>query len=166
MDRRRRCCPTSRRCEPSRWRTCARWRGRSALKRASSATRVGRKGPQEEEGNEEATMIAVDSWLRGFWLATWAHLWQTTLALVVIFLLARLIDSGPARLVNGLWWAGLAKLFLPLPFLGPLGARLGQALFSARGTAPSAAGRTGFETAAVFLDPRALADSSAPAAAG
>ena len=111
-------------------------------------------------------MMAIDSWLRGFWLATWTHLWQTTLVLVVIFLLARLIDSGPARLVNGLWWAGLAKLFLPLPFLGPLGARLGQALFSARGTAPSAAGRTGFETAAVFLDPRALADSSAPAAAG
>ncbi|PYT05733.1 MAG: hypothetical protein DMF49_13210 [Acidobacteria bacterium] len=111
-------------------------------------------------------MIAVDSWLRVFWLATWAHLWQTTLVLVVIFLLARLIDSGPARLVNGLWWAGLAKLFLPLPFLGPLGARLGQALFSARGTAPSAAARTGLETAAVFLDPRALADSSAPAAAG
>ncbi|MFH1313177.1 MAG: M56 family metallopeptidase [Candidatus Eisenbacteria bacterium] len=59
-------------------------------------------------------MIPDSSLLGELWLAVAAHLWQTTLVLLPLFLLARAMRSAPARLVNGLWTIGLVKVLLPL----------------------------------------------------
>jgi protein TonB len=45
------------------------------------------------------------------------HLWQTTLVLAVLALLAVLARRAPARYQEGLWTAGLLKLLVPLPLL-------------------------------------------------
>jgi hypothetical protein len=45
--------------------------------------------------------------LEQFWLAIGAHLWQTTLVVLPLFLLARAMRNAPARLVNVLWSIGL-----------------------------------------------------------
>jgi beta-lactamase regulating signal transducer with metallopeptidase domain len=51
--------------------------------------------------------------LETLWRETALHLWQTTLVLGVIALLARLLRSAPARYQHAVWWIGLAALFLP-----------------------------------------------------
>jgi TonB family protein len=68
-------------------------------------------------------MIPDSSVLGEFWLAVAAHLWQTTLVLLPLFLLARAMRNAPARLVNGLWTIGLVKVFLPLAVVLPLARR-------------------------------------------
>ena len=55
-------------------------------------------------------MTTIDSLLGDFWLATVAHLWQSTLVLAAIFLLSRAMRSAPARLLQVLWWSALVKL--------------------------------------------------------
>ena len=65
-------------------------------------------------------MIGVGTNLRWFWIAVADHLWQTTLVLLVLLLLARVLRHGPARMLQALWWLGIVKLFLPLPWLGPI----------------------------------------------
>lgn len=52
------------------------------------------------------------------------HLWQSTLVLGVLFLVALWMRNAPGRLLNLLWWAALAKLFLPWALLGRLSAQL------------------------------------------
>lgn len=56
------------------------------------------------------------------------HLWQSTLVLGVLFLVALWMRNGPGRLLNLLWWAALAKLFLPWALLGRVSARLVERL--------------------------------------
>src|SRR5881397_1500421 len=78
-------------------------------------------------------MSTIDGLLEGFWLTMAAHLWQSTLVLGVIFLLARLMRRAPARLLQIVWWSALLKLLLPLPLLGPAAGRLGADLSLAAG---------------------------------
>ncbi len=64
-------------------------------------------------------MLAVLELPNGFWLGVVSHLWQTTLVLAVLAALALAMRRAPARLLNGLWWIGLAKLLLPVQLLTP-----------------------------------------------
>ena len=48
------------------------------------------------------------------WLGLAAHLWQTTIVLALLALVARLLRNAPARMLSTLWWIGVLKLFLPL----------------------------------------------------
>jgi TonB family protein len=69
----------------------------------------------------------VEGLMQAFWHGMTLHLWQTTLALAVVLVLARLLRNAPAKLHSCLWTAGLLKFFLPLPLLAPLtGWLLGQ----------------------------------------
>lgn len=52
------------------------------------------------------------------------HLWQSTLVIGLLFLVGLWMRNAPGRLLNLLWWAALAKLFLPWAVLGRLMARL------------------------------------------
>jgi len=61
--------------------------------------------------------IALDT----FWREVAAHLWQTTLVLLALVLIARTMRNAPARLLNSLWWIGFAKIFMPLALLGHVG---------------------------------------------
>jgi len=53
----------------------------------------------------------------GLWLGILAHLWQATLVLGVIALLALALRRAPARYQEGLWTLGLVKLLLPVSLL-------------------------------------------------
>lgn len=104
-------------------------------------------------------MIPGSSFLQTIWLAVGAHLWQTTLVLIPLFLLGWVMRNAPARLIHALWWLGLAKLFLPLPLLGPLGRRtlkpfLDEVVVTSGGTGVLS---TWLEKASRFLDPVAVA---------
>lgn len=52
------------------------------------------------------------------------HLWQSTLVIGVLFLIGLWMRNAPGRLLNLLWWAALAKLFLPWAVLGAFAGRL------------------------------------------
>jgi TonB family protein len=62
--------------------------------------------------------------LEALWRGVAAHLWQTTLVLVALALIARVLRNAPARFQNALWWIGFAKIFMPLALLGRAGALL------------------------------------------
>lgn len=57
---------------------------------------------------------------QGLWADVVAHLWQTTIVLGVLALLAAAMRRAPARLLNALWWIGLAKLLVPVQLAEPL----------------------------------------------
>jgi len=103
-------------------------------------------------------VIPGSSLLEPFWLAVAAHLWQTTLVLVPLFALGSAMRGAPARLVNVLWWTGLAKFFLPLPVLGPLGERTLAPLMSEIFVSgdPSATLSVWLGKASFILDPSIL----------
>ena len=54
------------------------------------------------------------------WVVLGTHLWQTSLMLVALFAVARLMKRAPAAFLNSLFWIGLARLFIPLPLLRSL----------------------------------------------
>jgi TonB family protein len=56
----------------------------------------------------------------GLWVDVVSHLWQTTIVLGVLALLAIAMRRAPARLLNALWWIGLAKLLVPVQLVAPL----------------------------------------------
>jgi len=56
--------------------------------------------------------------LRLLWSTVATHLWQCSLTLGLIFVLAPLMRRAPARLVHLLWMAALCKILLPLPLFG------------------------------------------------
>ncbi len=49
-----------------------------------------------------------------FWTATASHLWQSILVLLLLGALAFTLRKAPARIQNGLWTIGLAKLAIPV----------------------------------------------------
>jgi TonB family protein len=61
--------------------------------------------------------IALDT----LWREVAAHLWQTTVVLLALVLIARTMKGAPARLLNSLWWVGFAKIFMPIALLGHVG---------------------------------------------
>jgi len=56
----------------------------------------------------------ISHFLLSFWSAVLIHLWQTTLVVLPLFLLARGMRRAPARLTEVIWSLALVKLFLPL----------------------------------------------------
>jgi TonB family protein len=57
------------------------------------------------------------------WTGVAVHLWQTSLVLAVVFLLARGMRSAPARGTQALWTAAFIKILLPVAiFGGPIAA--------------------------------------------
>lgn len=58
------------------------------------------------------------------WLALAVHLWQTSIVLAVVFVLARWLHSAPASLLYRLWSLALLKIVLPLSILGPIAGRV------------------------------------------
>ena len=98
-------------------------------------------------------MSAIAEITRVFWHGMNLHLWQTTVALAVVLVLARLLRNAPAKLHSCLWSAGLLKFFLPLPLLAPLtGWLLGQ-LGRAESVAEVAAVQTAWQVAWIVAEP-------------
>ncbi len=71
--------------------------------------------------------------MSALWMGVLVHLWQTTLVLALVAVLALLLRRAPARYQEGLWAAGLLKLLVPLPLLaaswpilGRLASKAGQ----------------------------------------
>ena len=58
------------------------------------------------------------------WRALATHLWQSTLVIVPILVLARLMRRAPAGVVHALYTLGLVKLLLPLAIFGSLASSL------------------------------------------
>ncbi len=56
--------------------------------------------------------------LMEFWTATASHLWQSTLVLILLGLLALTLRKAPGRIRNGLWQIGLAKMAIPFSLFG------------------------------------------------
>ncbi len=69
-----------------------------------------------------------------FWREMLVHLWQTTLVLVLVFMIGRALRGAPSRASHVLWSVGLVKIFLPLSLLGGLSNALYRAV--AGGVAP------------------------------
>src|SRR5215470_3282311 len=68
-------------------------------------------------------MVGLSRLLVSFWLAAATHLWQTTLVLLFLLALARLLRDAPARFLLAVYWAGFLKLFVPLSVTGRLVAK-------------------------------------------
>lgn len=64
-----------------------------------------------------------DGLLGNAWLAIATHLWQTTLVLLPLFMLVRMIKNAPARIVNTIWTLGLIKVLVPVSIIAPLARR-------------------------------------------
>lgn len=75
-------------------------------------------------------MADLVSVLSRFWLGMLTHLWQTTLILVLLFVVNLGMRRAPARLVHMVWISGLLKLFLPLALCGAALQAVGNRLFS------------------------------------
>ncbi len=56
--------------------------------------------------------------LMEFWTATASHLWQSTLVLILLGLLALTLRKAPGRIRNGLWQIGLVKMAVPFSLFG------------------------------------------------
>ncbi|MDH3627377.1 MAG: M56 family metallopeptidase [Acidobacteriota bacterium] len=67
------------------------------------------------------------------------HLWQSTLVLIPLALLAAMMKHAPARIPAALWWIALLKFLLPLQLLAPLGSMLWNLLLNAGSPAATAA---------------------------
>ncbi len=92
------------------------------------------------------------SFLATFWTAMAVHLWQSTLVLAALALLAGGLRRAPAAAVDRLWTLGLVKLFLPL---GVFGAGMEALLrgLGFRGVAPETAASAVLAPVAAVLDP-------------
>ncbi len=103
-------------------------------------------------------MTPLGEWLAAFWIGLAYHLWQTSIVLLVIFLLARAMRFAPARATQALWGAAFLKILLPVSILG-------APILALTRTAGLTHGAEGFLLAPVravlnpsgFPDPRALA---------
>ena len=80
-------------------------------------------------------MISTIELAGGWWIGVLSHLWQTAIVIGVLAALAFAMRRAPARLLNALWWIGLAKLLIPFQLVapavrrafGPIAARVGGA---------------------------------------
>jgi TonB family protein len=88
-----------------------------------------------------------------FWLGMLTHLWQTTLILLPLFVLARSMREAPARASHVLWTVGLLKLMLPLTFFGAVGRWIGTAVVPTIADGTHAAALPRLPAVAAILDP-------------
>ena len=111
-------------------------------------------------------MSTIVGLMQGFWHGMALHLWQTTLALVVVVVLARLLRNAPAKLHSCLWSAGLLKFFLPLPLLAPLTGRLLGQFARGKAIAEVDAVRTAWQAAWIVAEPWSPSHAAAIAPTG
>jgi len=91
--------------------------------------------------------------MSALWLGVLAHLWQTTLVLLVLGALALLLRRAPARYQEWLWTAALVKLLVPLPLVAlfwPAFTRLGYAVGQQETIGPA------IKTLSLLANPRVL----------
>jgi bla regulator protein BlaR1 len=88
-----------------------------------------------------------------FWLGMLTHLWQTTLILLPLFVLARGMREAPARASHVLWTVGLLKLMLPLTVFGAVGRWIGTAVVPAIAHVTHAAALPRLPAVVAVLDP-------------
>jgi len=100
-------------------------------------------------------MSAIAEFLEAFWLGMALHLWQTSLVLALLVVVALGLRRAPALYTEMLGWIALLKLVLPLSLLGAL---LAPALAVFGGSAAGSADLT--EYVRVILEPSALAPSA------
>jgi TonB family protein len=104
-------------------------------------------------------MDALGSWFAPFWIGMAVHLWQTALFVAALWLIAYALRRTSARVLTGLYWAGVLKLLLPLPLLGPFANRLLESIFGASALVP--AGEAGWAKVTVLMYPVLLDPGSA-----
>jgi TonB family protein len=88
-----------------------------------------------------------------FWLGMLTHLWQTTLILLPLFVLARSMREAPARASHVLWTVGLVKLMLPLTVFGALARWIGTEVVPAIANATRATALPRLPAVVAILDP-------------
>jgi TonB family protein len=108
-------------------------------------------------------MDALLDWLARFWAGMAVHLWQTALFVGVLALVAYAMRRASARTLSLLYWAGILKLLLPLPLLGPIADGLLQSIADATIATPAA--ESGWTTVTVLMYP-ALLGPAAPGQTG
>jgi len=106
--------------------------------------------------------------LSDIWVAVGTHLWQTSLVLVALLLVARWMRGAPAGLTNALLLVGLAKLLIPVPLLKGVAGRGVDAVVEAVSTSPVAAriATPLVEGTATILDPAGAASAGPRLAEG
>ncbi len=87
------------------------------------------------------------------WFDVAAHLWQTALFVGFLALVGLMLRDAPARLLSWLYWCGIAKMLLPLPWLGGLSARL---LDSVAGASTLVVSDRGWGGVSVWIYPERL----------
>ena len=65
-------------------------------------------------------MAALVELVDGLWVEILTHLWQTTVVLALLAALSLAMRRAPARMLNALWWIGLAKLLVPFQLVAPV----------------------------------------------
>jgi len=65
-------------------------------------------------------MTGIGQALAGVWVGVAVHLWQTSLVVVPLLVLGRVMRNAPHRLTSALAWLALAKLLIPVALVGPL----------------------------------------------
>ena len=102
------------------------------------------------------------------WGALGTHLWQTTLVLAALFIVARTLRRAPAGLLNSLFWIGLVKLLIPLPLLkGIAGSAVDAAVRTAASAGPAAGAAIPIvEGTAAVMDPAGAILGESPHLAG
>jgi len=102
------------------------------------------------------------------WGALGTHLWQTTLVLAALFIVARTLRRAPAGLLNSLFWIGLVKLLVPLPLLkGIAGSAVDAAVRTAASAGPAAGAAIPIiEGTAAVMDPAGAILGESPHLAG
>ncbi len=85
-----------------------------------------------------------------FWVDVALHLWQTALFVGLLALVGLMLRDAPARLLSWLYWCGIGKVLLPLPWLGGLSARL---LNSIVGASTSGVAEGGWGGVSVWIYP-------------
>ncbi len=98
-------------------------------------------------------MTTLLNLLYQFWLGMLTHLWQTTLILLPLFILARSMREAPARASHVLWTVGLVKLMLPLTVFGAAARWVGTAVVPAIANATQATALPRLPAVTTILDP-------------
>jgi TonB family protein len=88
-----------------------------------------------------------------FWHALLLHLWQSTLVMVPLLLLARGLRNAPARLTDAFWHLGLLKLFLPLSLCSGLAREVAGYVSTLLSPATADTGLAAVAAVQVVLDP-------------
>ncbi len=103
-------------------------------------------------------MSTIGSTLLVLWSGVLTHLWQSSLVIMLLFLLAGGLRRAPARLGGWLWSLAVLKLFLPLAVGAVLVRELTGSLVSLFAPATSAVSGSVAAAVTTVLDPQSSLD--------